>query len=50
MGTDVICHSFANDQCGGLKRRHSQWNCWIEYDIDGWLYDCTRTGVRHKYD
>jgi hypothetical protein len=38
IGTDVICHSFVNEQCGGPFRTHWQRHHLIENHIDAWNY------------
>jgi hypothetical protein len=41
VGTDVIAHSFVNEQCGGPFRTHWQRHHLIENHIDAWNYECT---------
>ena len=41
VGTDVIEHSFVNEQCGGPFRTHWQRHHLIENHIDAWNYQCT---------
>ncbi len=38
VGTDVVCHSFVNEQCGGPFRTHWQRHHLIENHIDAWNY------------
>ncbi len=38
VGTDVIAHSFVNEQCGGPFRTHWQRHHLIENHIDAWNY------------
>ena len=38
VGTDVIAHSFVNEQCGGPFRNHPQRHHLIENHIDAWNY------------
>jgi hypothetical protein len=38
LGTDVIAHSFVNEQCGGPFRTHWQRHHLIENHIDAWNY------------
>lgn len=45
VGTDVIEHSFVNEQCGGPFRTHWQRHHLIENHIDGWNYQCTGNGT-----
>jgi hypothetical protein len=44
VGTDVIAHSFVNEQCGGPFRTHWQRHHVIENHIDAWNYQCTQNG------
>ncbi|KAH8742865.1 hypothetical protein F5882DRAFT_501242 [Hyaloscypha sp. PMI_1271] len=44
VGTDVIEHSFVNEQCGGPFRTHWQRHHLIENHIDAWNYECTGNG------
>ena len=44
VGTDVIAHSFVNEQCGGPFRNHPQRHHLIENHIDAWNYSQTREG------
>ncbi|KAF3930330.1 hypothetical protein ABW19_dt0205551 [Dactylella cylindrospora] len=41
VGTDVIAHSFVNEQCGGPFRTHWQRHHLIENHIDAYNYECT---------
>ena len=50
VGTDVIEHSFVNEQCGGPFRTHWQRHHLIENHIDGWNYACTQNGPLQKDD
>jgi hypothetical protein len=50
VGTDVIAHSFVNEQCGGPFRTHWQRHHLIENHIDGWNYACTGDGTLEKDD
>lgn len=43
-GTDVVAHSFVNEQCGGPFRTHWQRHHLIENHIDAWNYQCTKDG------
>jgi len=45
VGTDVIEHSFVNEQCGGPFRTHWQRHHLIENHIDAWNYQCTGNGT-----
>ena len=45
LGTDVIAHSFVNEQCGGPFRTHWQRHHLIENHIDGWNYQSTGNGT-----
>jgi hypothetical protein len=45
VGTDVISHSFVNEQCGGPFRTHWQRHHVIENHMDAWNYKCTQTGA-----
>jgi hypothetical protein len=45
VGTDVIGHSFVNEQCGGPFRTHWQRHHLIENHIDAWNYQCTGDGT-----
>ena len=45
VGTDVIGHSFVNEQCGGPFRTHWQRHHLIENHIDAWNYQCTSNGI-----
>jgi len=45
VGTDVIEHSFVNEQCGGSFRTHWQRHHLIENHIDAWNYQCTGNGT-----
>ncbi len=45
VGTDVIAHSFVNEQCGGPFRTHWQRHHLIENHIDAWNYQCTVNGL-----
>jgi hypothetical protein len=38
VGTDVVAHSFVNEQCGGPFRTHWQRHHLIENHIDAWNY------------
>lgn len=38
LGTDVIAHSFVNEQCGGPFRTHWQRHHLVENHIDAWNY------------
>ena len=49
-GTDVIEHSFVNEQCGGPFRTHWQRHHLIENHIDGWNYHCTKDGTLPRDD
>jgi hypothetical protein len=44
VGTDVIAHSFVNEQCGGPFRTHWQRHHLIENHIDAWNYEQTKPG------
>jgi hypothetical protein len=44
-GTDIIEHSFVNEQCGGPFRTHWQRHHLIENHIDAWNYQCTKDGT-----
>jgi hypothetical protein len=50
VGTDVIAHSFVNEQCGGPFRTHWQRHHLIENHIDAWNYECTKKGGKLKED
>lgn len=50
VGTDVIAHSFVNEQCGGPFRTHWQRHHVIENQIDGWNYQSTQNGPLVKDD
>jgi hypothetical protein len=45
VGTDVVGHSFVNEQCGGPFRTHWQRHHLIENHIDAWNYQCTKDGA-----
>jgi hypothetical protein len=45
VGTDVIGHSFVNEQCGGPFRTHWQRHHLVENHIDAWNYQCTGNGT-----
>ncbi len=45
VGTDVIAHSYVNEQCGGPFRTHWQRHHLIENHIDAWNYQCTSNGT-----
>ncbi|KAH9208921.1 hypothetical protein DL95DRAFT_527156 [Leptodontidium sp. 2 PMI_412] len=45
VGTDVIAHSFVNEQCGGPFRTHWQHHHLIENHIDAYNYECTGNGI-----
>ncbi len=45
VGTDVIEHSFVNEQAGGPFRTHWQRHHLIENHIDAWNYQCTGNGT-----
>lgn len=42
VGTDVVAHSFINEQCGGPFRTHWQRHHLLENHIDAWVYECTK--------
>jgi hypothetical protein len=44
VGTDVIAHSFVNEQCGGPYRDHPQRHHLIENHIDSWNYSQSKAG------
>ena len=44
VGTDVVAHSFVNEQCGGPFRNHPQRHHLIENHIDAWNYGLTKDG------
>lgn len=44
VGTDVIAHSFVNEQCGGPYRHHPQRHHLIENHIDAWNYSQSAPG------
>lgn len=44
VGTDVIAHSFVNEQCGGPFRTHWQRHHLIENHVDAWNYEQTKPG------
>ncbi|MGZ3234892.1 MAG: zinc dependent phospholipase C family protein [Croceibacterium sp.] len=44
VGTDVVAHSFVNEQCGGPFRNHPQRHHLIENHIDAYNYGLTRDG------
>jgi len=44
VGTDVVAHSFVNEQCGGPFRTHWQRHHLIENHIDAWNYEQTKPG------
>ncbi|MBV8150600.1 MAG: zinc dependent phospholipase C family protein, partial [Candidatus Eremiobacteraeota bacterium] len=44
VGTDVVAHSFVNEQCGGPFRTHWQRHHVIENHIDAWNYEQTKPG------
>lgn len=44
VGTDVIAHSFVNEQCGGPFRNHPQRHHLIENHIDAWNYSQSHSG------
>jgi hypothetical protein len=50
LGTDVIAHSFVNEQCGGPFRTHWQRHHLIENHIDGWNYQSTGNGTLPRDD
>jgi hypothetical protein len=45
VGTDVIGHSFVNEQAGGPFRTHWQRHHLVENHIDAWNYQCTGNGT-----
>lgn len=45
VGTDVVEHSFVNEQCGGPFRTHWQRHHLIENHIDAWNYQCSGNGI-----
>ncbi|WP_170133107.1 zinc dependent phospholipase C family protein [Arthrobacter livingstonensis] len=44
VGTDVVAHSFVNEQCGGPFRTHWQRHHLIENHIDAFNYEQTKPG------
>ncbi len=44
VGTDVIGHSFVNEQVGGAYRNHPARHHLIENHIDAWNYQCSKPG------
>jgi len=50
VATDIIGHSFVNEQCGGPFRTHWQRHHVIENQIDGWNYESTKNGPLPKDD
>jgi hypothetical protein len=44
VGTDVVAHSFVNEQCGGPFRTHWQRHHLIENHMDAWNYEQTMPG------
>ncbi len=44
IGTDVVAHSFVNEQCGGPFRTHWQRHHVVENHIDAWNYRQTGAG------
>jgi hypothetical protein len=45
VGTDVVAHSFVNEQCGGPFRTHWQRHHLIENHVDAWNYERTGDGT-----
>jgi hypothetical protein len=50
MGTDIIAHSFVNEQCGGPFRTHWQRHHLIENHMDAFTYSETKPGGTLKQD
>jgi hypothetical protein len=50
IGTDVVGHSFVNEQCGGPFRNHPQRHHLIENHIDAWNYSQTLPGALNPSD
>jgi len=44
VGTDVVAHSFVNEQCGGPFRTHWQRHHLIENHVDAFNYEQTKPG------
>ena len=44
VGSDVVAHSFVNEQCGGPFRTHWQRHHLIENHVDAWNYEQTKPG------